>query len=58
MNRYFSLRQVVAIVAAAVTISVCATIFALYSAYASVNRHVISFDAETVDLDNVVNSIR
>lgn len=54
MNRYFSLRQVVAIVAAAVTISVCATIFALYSAYASVNRHVISFDAESVDLENVV----
>ncbi len=53
MNRNFSLRQVAAIVAAAVTISVCATVFVLYSAYTSVNRHVISFDAETVDLDNV-----
>ncbi len=60
MGRKFSVRQVVAIVAAAVAVSVCATIFVLYSAYTSVNRHVISFDAETVDLDNVVkfNQVR
>jgi carboxyl-terminal processing protease len=60
MNRNFSLRQVAAIVAVAVTVSVCATMFVLYSAYTSVNRHVISFDAETVDLDNVVkfNQVR
>jgi carboxyl-terminal processing protease len=60
MNKNFSLRQVAAIVAAAVAISVCATAFALYSAFTSVNRHVISFDAEAVDLENVVkfNQVR
>lgn len=60
MGRNFSVRQVVAIVAATVTVSVCATIFVIYSAYANVNRHVISFDAETVDLENVVkfNQVR
>lgn len=60
MNKNFTLRQVAAIVAAAVTISVCATAFALYSAYTSINRHVISFDAETVDFENIVkfNQVR
>ncbi len=60
MGRKFSVRQVAVIVAVAVAISVCATIFVLYSAYTSANRHVISFDAETVDLENVVkfNQVR
>lgn len=60
MSRNFSIRQVAAIVAVTVTVSVCSTIFVLYSAYTAVNRHVISFDAEAVDLDNVVkfNQVR
>jgi carboxyl-terminal processing protease len=60
MGRNFSFRQVAAIVAATVAVSVCATIFFMYSAFASVNRHVISFDAETVNFENVVkfNQVR
>ncbi len=60
MGRNFSIRQVAAIVAVTVTISVCATIFVLYSVYTSGTRYVISFDAETVNYENVVkfNQVR
>ncbi len=60
MGKKFSIRQVAAIVAVAVTISVCATIFVTNYIYTSSDRHVISFDAEAVNLENVVkfNQVR
>jgi len=60
MGRYFSVRQVAVIVAVTLIISVGATFFVLNSAYNAQNRYIISFDAETVDYENVVkfNQVR
>jgi carboxyl-terminal processing protease len=60
MNRKFSMRQVVAIVAATVTIAVCLTIFLLYSINSLNTRYIISFDAESVNYKNIIkfNQVR
>lgn len=53
MNRKFSMRQVAAIVAAAVTVAVCLTIFLLYSINSLNTRYIISFDADSVNYKNI-----
>jgi carboxyl-terminal processing protease len=60
MGRYFTMRQVIAIIAVTLTISVCATAFVLSSVYTAENRYIIGFDADTVDYENVVkfNQVR
>lgn len=54
MRRFFSIRQVAVIVAVTLAVSVSATAFAFYYYHAAQNRYMISFDAETVDYENVV----
>ena len=54
MRRLFSIRQVAVIVAVTLAVSVSATAFAFYYYHAAQNRYMISFDAETVDYENVV----
>lgn len=60
MNRKFSMRQVVVITAAAVTIAVCLTIFLLCSINSLNTRYIISFDAESVNYKNIIkfNQVR
>jgi len=54
MNKHFSLRQVAAIVAVTLIVSVSVTAYAFYAAYNAQNRYIISFDAERVNYENVV----
>lgn len=53
MDRKFSLRQMVIIVASAVIFSICVTAAAFYTADSLNTRYMIDFDAKTVSYENV-----
>lgn len=60
MEKKYSLRQMSFIVAAAVILSVCITSVAFYLIYTWGTRYIISFDADSVQYENVVkfNEVR
>ncbi|MGI6668410.1 MAG: S41 family peptidase [Acetivibrionales bacterium] len=53
MDRKFSIRQVAAIVTAAVTAAVCLTIFLFFTVNSFSKRYIISFDADSVNYKNI-----